>query len=78
MEYQHLNHHWSVEKFFKGVFNLRPPLPKLSFVWDVQIMLKHFMQLGDNMQLSDKHLSQKTLNSTFAFRKTKIKFYISF
>ena len=30
-----------------GVFNLRPPKPKLSFVWDVDIFFKYFEQ-GDN------------------------------
>ena len=59
MEYQHFTHHWSAEKFFKGVYNLRPLLPKRSFVWDVEIMFDHFMQLGDNVKLLDKHLSQK-------------------
>ena len=36
-------------------------MPKLSFVWDVQIMFEYFRNLGDNSQISDKHLSQKLL-----------------
>lgn len=56
MDYQHLTHHWSLEKFFKGLLNLRPPFPKFSFDWDVQIMFDHFIQIGDNLQLSDKQL----------------------
>ena len=55
MRYQHIPQHPSVIKFFKGSFNLRPPLPKLSFVWDVQFMFEHFRSLGDNRQISDKH-----------------------
>ena len=58
---QHISQHRSVKKFFKGVFNLRPPLPKISFVWDVQIIFDHFISLGDNKKLSDKHMSQKLL-----------------
>ena len=32
MKYQHISQHPSVIKYFKGPFNLRPPLPKISFV----------------------------------------------
>ena len=32
MKYQHISQHPSVIKNFKGSFNLRPPLPKISFV----------------------------------------------
>ena len=32
MKYQHISQHASVIKYFKGPFNLRPPLPKISFV----------------------------------------------
>ena len=53
--------HPSVIKFFKGSFNLRPPLPKLSFVWDVQTMFVYFRSLVDNRWISDEHLSQKLL-----------------
>ena len=61
MKYQQIPQHPSVLKYFKASFNLRPPLPKLSFVWDVQIMFEYFRNLGDNSQISDKHLSQKLL-----------------
>lgn len=58
MDYQHITHHWSLEKFFKRLFNLRPPFLKFSFDWDVQIMFDHFIQIGDNLQMSDKQLSR--------------------
>ena len=61
MKYQHISQHPSVIKYFKASFNLRPPLPKIYFVWDVQIMFEYFRSLGDNRQISDKHLSQKHL-----------------
>ena len=44
-----------------GVFNLRPPKSKLSFVWDVDILFRYFEQQGDNNSLSDKLLTQKLL-----------------
>ena len=83
MKYQHISQHPSVIKNFKGSFNLRPPLPKISFVWDVQIMSEYFRSLGDNRQISDKHLSQKLLilllllggqrlNSVFHFTNDRI------
>ena len=43
------------------VFNLRPPKPKLNFVWDVDILFRYFEQQGDNNSLSDKLLTQKLL-----------------
>ena len=44
-----------------GVFNLRLPMPKLSFVWDVDILFRYFEQQRDNNSLSDKLLAQKLL-----------------
>ena len=61
MKYQHIPQHPSVIKCFKGSFNVRPPLPKISFVWVVQFMLEYFRSLGDNRQISGKHLLQKRL-----------------
>ena len=48
MKYQRISQHPSVLKYLKGSFNLRPPLPKISFVWDAQIMFEYFRSLGDN------------------------------
>ena len=44
-----------------GIFNLRPPKPKLSFVWDVDILFRYFEQQGDNCLLSDIILTQKLI-----------------
>ena len=61
MKYQHIPQHPPVIKYFKESFNLRPPLPKVSFVWDVETIFEYFRSLGDNRQITDKHLSQKLL-----------------
>ena len=45
----------------KGIYNLNPPKPKLTFVWDVSIMFKYFKNMGDNTKLTDKLLSQKLI-----------------
>ena len=59
--YNSLNKHPLINKYMTGVFNLRPPKPKLSFVWDVNILFRYFEQQGDNDSLSDKLLTQKLL-----------------
>ena len=59
--YNSLNKHPLINKYMTGVFNLRPPKSKLSFVWDVDILLRYFEQQGDNNSLSDKLMTQKIL-----------------
>ena len=59
--YNSLNKHPLINKYMTGVFNLRPPKPKLSFVWDVAILFRYFEQQGDSNSLSDKLLKQKLL-----------------
>ena len=44
-----------------GVFNLRPPKPKLSFLWAVDILFRYFEQQEDNHLLSDIILTQKLI-----------------
>ena len=48
-------------KYFKGVYNLRPPTQKITLVWDVKILFGYFSHRGENAQLSDKSLTQKLL-----------------
>ena len=48
-----------ISKYMTGIFNLRQPKPKLSFVWDVDILFKYFEQQGDNCLLSKIILTQK-------------------
>ena len=40
--YDVLNKHPLVNKYMAGIFNLRPPKPKLSFVWVVDILFRYF------------------------------------
>ena len=44
-----------------GEFNSRRPNPKLSFVWDVDILFRCFEKQDNNNSLSDKLLIQKLL-----------------
>jgi len=43
-----------------GVFNSRPPQPKYTFIWDIQIVLNYIKSnWSNNENLSDKQLSLK-------------------
>lgn len=54
-----------------GVFNLKPPRPKLSFVWDVDILIRYFEQ-GDNSSLPSYNLTQKLLTLLLLLGKDRI------
>ena len=51
--------HPSVVRFLKGVFNLRPPVPRYKEVWDVSIVLRFLKTLSPVSSLSLKNLSLK-------------------
>ena len=61
MKYKHIPQHPSVIKYFKKTCNLKPPLLKLFFVWDVRNRFENFRNLGGNSQISHKDLSKKLL-----------------
>ena len=43
-----------------GAFNQRPPQPRYTFIWDVEIVLVYLKtNMSDNSQLSDKDLTHK-------------------
>ena len=51
--------HPLVCRLLKGAYNLRPPQPKYSALWDVEKVLSFLRQLGANTQLSMKELTMK-------------------
>ena len=59
--YRKLTDHPLMTQYGKGVFNLRPPKPKLQMVWDVKIVFDYLKEKGTNGKLQDKELSQKLL-----------------
>lgn len=59
--YTKLSDHPAINRFCKGVFNLRPPTPKLKAVWDVNIVFQYFENKPDNKQLADKDLVHKLI-----------------
>ena len=50
-----------MSQYGKDVFTLRPPRPKVRFVWDVKIVLSYLEGKGLSNKLYDKILSQKLL-----------------
>lgn len=50
-----------IQRFFKGVFRLRPSLPKYSYTWDTNCVLDHLSQWYPNEELSFDKLTRKTI-----------------
>ncbi|XP_039764889.1 uncharacterized protein LOC120637233 [Pararge aegeria] len=48
-----------IERFFKGVFRLRPPLPRYNVTWDTSRVLDYLAKNYPNESLSLKKLSYK-------------------
>ncbi len=51
--------HPLIIRMLKGVFNLRPAIPKNNTVWDVEIVMNYLKNLGPCKLLNLKRLSQK-------------------
>lgn len=54
-----LGQHPLVSRLFKGMYNSRPPQPRYTRTWDVDIVTRYLSSLGDNNALSLKQLSNK-------------------
>ena len=53
--------HPLVSRFLKGVFNCRPPAPRYTTTWDVDVVLSHIKSLPDNEHLSFQLLTHKVV-----------------
>ena len=51
--------HPLVIRLLKGVFNLRPPMPRYTHTWDVSKVLTLLKEMGPNENLNLKRLTQK-------------------
>jgi len=51
--------HPLVSRFLKGVYNSRPPAPRYSTTWDVDVVLAYLSSLPDNENLSFQMLTHK-------------------
>ena len=52
--------HPFVTRFFKGVYNLKPPKPRYEAIWDVQIVLNYLRKLSPAHELRLRDLTYKT------------------
>ena len=51
--------HPLVSRLMKGIYNQRPPQPRYTSTWDVQVVLDHVRGWGSTASLGRKQLSQK-------------------
>jgi len=59
IEGQPVGRHPRVSALLTGVFNLRPPLPRYSFVWDVSEVLEYIRLMPIDDSISNKDLTLK-------------------
>ena len=50
----------TVKQVMAGIFNKRPPLPRYTNTWDVDVVLNHIQNMPSNKDLCLKNLSIKT------------------
>lgn len=56
-----ISHDDRLQRFFKGVFRLRPPTPKYNTTWDTNLVLNHLSEWFPNDKLNLERLSNKTI-----------------
>lgn len=59
VEGQPIGSHPMVSRLLKGVFHQRPPQPRYSSTWDVNVVTTHIQTLGDNATMSLSSLTLK-------------------
>ena len=60
--HNHIADHSLIARFMKGVFNLRPPLPRKTVTWDIgKVLLYINNSMADNAELSLKDLTYKVI-----------------
>ena len=54
-----MGQHPYVTRLLKGALNKRPPKPRYSHTWNVDVMIKYIISLGKNSPLSLKAILMK-------------------
>ena len=54
-----IGQHPLVSRLLKGVYNKRPPMPRYSSTWDVDVVTRYIASMGGNENLPLKQLSRK-------------------
>ncbi len=60
-----MGEHPTIRRFLKGVFEIRPDLPKYTAIWDVAKLLEYLKHLNPTSQLSLKDLTHRTTTLLF-------------
>ena len=68
--------HPLLKRFIKGVFNLRPPKPRYSQIWDIGCVLTYLRSLGDTQLLPLKLLTYKLVTLLMLLSASRVN-YIS-
>ena len=53
--------HPYIRKYMKGVYNLRPTLPRYTAIWDINTILQYYKGMPDNINLSFEQITRKTV-----------------
>lgn len=64
-----------MKQLMTGVFNSRPPIPRYTETWDVDLVLKYIMNLPEDKDLTLKQLTHKVtllMSFTSASRSSEI------
>ena len=71
--YSDITEHPLLKRLIKGVFNMRPPQPRYSHTWDINIVFNYISNMGPNYSLSLKQISLKlvTLHTLLAIQRVE-------
>ena len=56
-----IGQHPIITRLLKGIYNVRPPLPRYNGTWNVQTALNYLESLGETKNLTLKLLTMKTV-----------------
>ena len=71
--YATLLEHLLIERFIKEVYNLGLPKPKLSSVWEADILLTYLKHIRNDRQLNIAELSKKVTALLLLLRGLRIR-----
>jgi len=54
-----MGQHPLVSRLLKGIYNTRPPQPRYSTTWNVDVVIRYLQSLGENNTLPLKTLTQR-------------------
>ena len=71
-QFPDISEHPLIRRFIKGVFNIKPPEPRYTYSWDVNVVLEYFNNLCENEALDYKQLSYKLVTLLMLLAGTRV------